>query len=270
MRLKAPPLVAHSVVLAALIGSSTAGAQPSVEASNAQGAHADSKDVDRVTPRMLDNHVAPWQRPGDLIPPQTFALELDAIEPSWRAVVSQRPTQTTADDDANPPQQKLRRYHVGVQGGLFGPSTDVIELGNLGFRVERSDGQTILRYRYSLNPQIDLVAEGRYWIARGPTATSGDGKVAGGFVGPGIRVNASKGRRVVPYLQANVYLVQQMLGEPMVLYEYGFGFGLGGGVNLEVTRLTSIPVEATYLRSAGSDLDDLSGFGVSAGVNFNF
>ncbi len=176
-------------------------------------------------------------------------------------------------DDADPPKQELRRHHIGVQVGIFNPSTDVIELGNLGFGLERSDGQTILRYRYSLNLRIDLVAEGRYWTGRGPTATSGEAKVAGGFVGPGIRVHASKGakgRRVVPYLQGNVYYVQEMLGEPKVLYEYGFGFGVSGGVDLEVTRLISIPIEATYLRNVGDDLDDLSGLGVSVGVNFNF
>ena len=176
--------------------------------------------------------------------------------------------------DAKLPKQELRRHHVGVQVGIFNPSTDVIELGNLGFGVERSDGMTILRYRYSLNPQIDLVAEGRYWTGRGPTATSGEGKVAGGFIGPGIRVHASKGtkgRRVVPYLQGNVYYVQEMLGEPKVLYENGgIGFGLSGGVDLEVTRLISIPIEATYVANGGGGLDDLSGFGVSVGVNFNF
>ena len=176
-------------------------------------------------------------------------------------------------DDVTVPKQELRKHHVSVQIGLFNPSTEVIELGNLGFRLERSDGMTILRYRYSLNPQIDLVAEGRYWTGRGPTATSGDGKVAGGFLGPGVRVHPSKGtgRRVVPYLQGNLYYVQEMLGEPKVLYKNGgFGFGLSGGVDLELTRLISVPIEATYVGNTGGGLDDLSGFGVSVGVGFNF
>jgi hypothetical protein len=178
-----------------------------------------------------------------------------------------------AQNDATAPQQALRRHHFGIQGGFFNPSTDVIELGNLGFHVERGDGTTILRYRYSLSPRIDLVAEGRYWIGRGPTATSGEGKVAGGFLGPGIRVHASKGtkRRVVPYLQGNVYYVQEMLGEPNVLYKNGgIGFGLSGGVDVEVTRLISVPIEATYVGNGGDGFDDLSGFGVSVGVTLNF
>ena len=62
-----------------------------------------------------------------------------------------------------------------------------------------------------------------------------------------------------------------MLGEPKVLYKNGgFGFGLSGGVDLEVTRLISFPIEATYVGNSGGGLDDLSGFGVSVGVNFNF
>lgn len=84
---------------------------------------------------------------------------------------------------------------------------------------------------------------------------------------PSKRTN---GRRVVPYVQGNVYYVQEMLGEPEVLYLHGIGFGLSGGVDLEVTRLISIRIEATYVGNAGGGLDDLSGFDVSVGVNFDF
>lgn len=98
--------------------------------------------------------------------------------------------------------------------------------------------------------------------------------MAAGFVGPGIRFHASKGtkgRRVVPHLQGNLYYVQEMLGEPKVLYKNGgFGFRLSAGVDLEVTRLISFPIEATYVGNGGGGWDDLSGFGVSVGVNINF
>lgn len=177
--------------------------------------------------------------------------------------------------DAKLLKQEQTRHHIGIQVGIFNPSTDVIELGNLGFGVERSDGLTILRYRYSPNPQIDLVAELRYWIGRGPTATSGEAKVTGGFIGPGIRVNAfrTKDKRVIPYLQGNIYYVHEQLSKlstSETLYEHGVGFGLSGGVDLEVTRLISFPIEATYVGNGGGGLDDLSGFGVSVGVNINF
>lgn len=181
--------------------------------------------------------------------------------------------QAAAQNDTTPSEQELRKHHVGAQVGIFNPSTDVIELGNLGFRLERSDGQTILRYRYSLDPRIDLVTELRYWIGRGPTTASGEAKVAGGFIGPGVRIHPPKtnGRRVVPYLQGNVYYVQQMLGEPEVLYKNGgIGFGLSGGVDIEVIRLISIPIEFSYVGNVGGGFDDLSGFGVSVGVDFNF
>lgn len=142
----------------------------------------------------------------------------------------------------------------------------------MGFGLERSDGQTIVRYRYSLNYRLDLVAELRYWTGRGSTATSEEAKVSGGFIGPGIRVHASNGverRRVAPYLQGNVYYVSEMLGEPEILYAHGIGYGVSGGVDLEVTRRISIPIEATHVGNGGG-VDDLSGFGVSVGVDVSF
>ena len=180
------------------------------------------------------------------------------------------PTSEGQEAESSPPKRGPRRHHFGVQLGFFHPSTDAIELGRLGFRVEHSDGQTGLTYRYSLNPRVDIVAEGRYWIGRGPTEASGEGKVAGGFIGPGIRLHSSNRSGVGTYVQANLYYVQEMLGEPKVLYETGLGLGLSGGVDIELTPRISLPLEATYLRSFGKDLDDLSGFGVSIGISFNF
>lgn len=167
-------------------------------------------------------------------------------------------------------KQELRTHHVGFQLGFFNPTAELVELGNLGFVLDRSDGMTVLRYRYSLNPRVDLVAELKYWTRRGPTSSSGEGKVSGGFMGPGVRVNATKWKRVVPYLQGNVYYAQEMLGEPKVIYAHGIGFGISGGANFEVTPLFSVPIEATYVGSGGGGLDDLSGFGLTVGVNFNF
>ena len=272
MRYLAEWLLVPSLVLASSVA--PAAGQLGTEA-NVRGALTTvySKEGDGLAPRMFDIHGAALRRPGDFIPSETSALGLDAVAASRGALVSDQPMERVSTD-AEPLGREPTTHHFGVQVGIFNPSTDVIELGNLGFRVERSDGLTILRYRYSLNPRIDLVAELRYWIGRGPTATtSGEGKVAGGFMGPGIRVHAPKGtngRRVIPYLQGNVYYVQEMLGEPMVLYAHGIGYGLSGGVDIEVTRLITLPIEATYIGNAGGGLDDLSGFGMSVGVNFNF
>ena len=283
MRFESPWLVGYPVVLAMVLAPPPAAGQPSAEASNVRGVRATqgSNHLDLPNPLGFDTRDAPWRRLGDFNLPDTDTLELEV--PTMLPCSGFRLERHVGDEltfreplrvDDVDSDEELKKHHVGVQAGLFNPSTDVIELGNLGFRVERSDGLTILRYRYSLNPRIDLVAEGRYWTGRGPTATSGEGKVAGGFLGPGIRVHAPRGttgRRVVPYLQGNVYYVQEMLGEPKVLYKNGgFGFGLSGGVDVEVTRLISFPIEATYVGNGGGGLDDLSGFGVSVGVNFNF
>ena len=91
------------------------------------------------------------------------------------------------------PEQELRRHHIGIQVGIFNPSTDVIELGNLDLDIEGNrfvGALNIPNYRYSLNPRIDLALDiSRHWIGRWSTPTSGEVKLAGGYTGPGIRVN---------------------------------------------------------------------------------
>ena len=104
--------------------------------------------------------------------------------------------------------------------------------------------------------------------------------MTGGFVGPGIRVHAldrTKGGRLIPYLQGNVYLAagEDVKGRANVserLSDYGVvGLGLSGGVDVIVSRLVSFPIEATLFGNVGDDeIDDLSAFGLSVGVNFNF
>ena len=98
--------------------------------------------------------------------------------------------------------------------------------------------------------------------------------MAGGYIGPGIRVNGldrTKGSRVIPYVQGNIYLVQEQLTTPEETFiEYGVGFGFSGGADLAISRLISIPIEATYVVTGGDKINDLSGFGLFVGVNFNF
>jgi hypothetical protein len=237
-RLCAGGLVGHSVVLATVIASPPAAAQPSAGASNVRGAHATqgSNKVDLFTRRVFANR--------------------------------------DVDDIQNvTPKQQLRKHHIGIQLGILNPSTDVIELGNLDLGIEGNAGLVILGYRYSLNPFIDLALELGYWGDRWSTSASREVKLAAGFIGPGIRVNGlnrTKGKRLIPYLQANIYYVQEQLTSFETLTEDGIGFGLSGGVALHVSGLISMPIEATYVGSGGNDIDDLSGFGLSVGVNFNF
>lgn len=208
-----------------------------------------------------------------LVPAAAFVSTPAAAQTRAAVVDGLQPGRAAHGDQAHPtgPRGDLRRHHVGLQLGLFNPSTDAIGLGNMGLVLDRSDGQTIVRYRYSVNPRVDLVAELRYWVGRGLTARSEAAKVSGGFLGPGLRIRPWNGqrRRAVPYLQGNLYYASEMLGEPEIRVAHGIGFGLGGGVDIMVTRRISIPVEAAYVASSGV-VDDLSGVGVSAGVSVSF
>ena len=185
------------------------------------------------------------------------------------------------DDDevhGDSAKRELKRHHIGIQAGIFNPSTDVIELEDANLDVEGNrfvGALNIPSYRYSLSPFIDVAVDlVRHWIGRWPSPASQGVKVAGGYIGPGIRVNGldrTKGSRVIPYLQGNIYLVQEQLTTSEETFiEYGVGFGFSGGVDLAISRLISIPIEATYVVTGGDKINDLSGFGLFVGVNFNF
>ena len=177
------------------------------------------------------------------------------------------------DEQEQTRQQTLRRHHLGIQLGGYDPGAEIIQAGGSSLGIDGIAGLGILSYRYSLTPFVDLDLELRHWIGRWPRSSSDKVKIAGGFIGPGIRVYASDrttGKRVIPYLQGNIYYVQEQLSTLATLYEHGVGFGVSGGMELNLSRLISLPIEATYVRSSGNNLDDLSGFGVSVGVNINF
>ena len=178
-------------------------------------------------------------------------------------------------------QRALRRHHVSIQLEVVNPLTDVIELGGFDIGVERNIGLAVITYRYSLTPFIDLNVDLRYWSGRWPTDSAGEVKVDGGFVGPGIRVHAldrTKGGRLIPYLQGNVYLAAETVsylveGRANVserLADYGVGLGLSGGVDVIVSRLVSVPIEATFFGTVGDEIDNLSAFGLSVGVSISF
>jgi hypothetical protein len=170
---------------------------------------------------------------------------------------------------------ELKKHHIGIQVGIFNPSSDVIEFRNLDLDVEGNTGLGILNYRYSLNPFIDFALDIRAWAALWIIPlTSQEIELTSGFVGLGIRLNGmnrTKGKKIIPYLQGNIYSVQEEL-KFWTLTENGIGFGLSlsGGIDLKISHLISIPIEATYIGTSGDDIDDLSGFGLSVGVNFNF
>ena len=91
--------------------------------------------------------------------------------------------------------------------------------------------------------------------------------------GLGARYNIPAGHRLYPYVQINAYdVVEQVTGSsgPFTVSasRSGFGFGANAGFEVRLGRLISIPIEAMYLY--GKPADDISGFGASAGISFNW
>ena len=163
-----------------------------------------------------------------------------------------------------------RKHHVGVQLGVLWPSTETLELDGGDVALDRRAFLGILSYRYALTPVAELGVELRHWIGRWPSAASRRTKAAAGFVGPGIRFHPAQTGRVAPYVQFNVYWVQEQVSLSKMHTADGWGWGLSGGLDVTVTDWISIPLEATYIGSVGDALDDLSGFGLSGGVDFQF
>ena len=69
----------------------------------------------------------------------------------------------------------------------------------------------------------------------------------------------------MPYLQGNIYYVQEELRTIERLAHHRIGFGLSGGLDLNISRLISIPIEATYVGTSSGGMNDLSGFGLFCG-----
>ena len=171
------------------------------------------------------------------------------------------------------PEQELRVHHIGIKMGLLNPSTDVVNLGDPLLALEGNTFMWVLNYRYSLSDFIDLSGDIRSWGGPWTTPESQHFRLGVYSIGPGVRVYGLKrttDRRVMPYFQGNIYFVQEELTVSERRIDHGIGFGLGGGMDLRISRLISIPIEATYVGTSGDDTADLSGFGLSVGVNFSF
>lgn len=175
-------------------------------------------------------------------------------------------------------EPKPRTHHVGLQPGVFNNSAEGFEFAGLDLDAGRNTFYGAVSYRYSLSPSIDLALHAGHWIGQWTTPASRTVELATGFIGPGVRVNGrsrGNGKRVVPYLQTNLYFVQEQLVVEKAwskrVTANGFGLGLMGGLNVVLGERVSIPIEAIYLATTGNaGVDDLSGVGLSVGVDLSF
>jgi len=129
----------------------------------------------------------------------------------------------------------------------------------------------VLAYRYTLNQAFDLTLD-----SRGTASTDKVGGVdlnlLNSFFGPGLRWHpATGGARL--YAQANFFFISESVeaeqgGVKVSGSESGTGFGLSGGVDIPMTPLLSLPIEVNY--NYGKPADDVSGFGATIGLSFNF
>jgi hypothetical protein len=131
-------------------------------------------------------------------------------------------------------------------------------------------GAAFFAYRLSLKQNLDLTFDDRIAIS---TVENSDFTFATDYFGPGLRwISPKEGIR--PYLQANFLIVsenlQMDLGDDTTLNrrKSGAGFGASGGIDIRAGNLLSIPVEAYYVY--GKPDHDVSGWGITADLTFNF
>ena len=134
-----------------------------------------------------------------------------------------------------------------------------------------------LSYRYSLNPGWDLCLDTRSTMTSDEVFDDDLGgdiefEHSASFFGPGARWSSGQGS-VRPYLQANVFFVTETTriefgGLSSEVDDDGVGFGLMGGADIRLSRLLSLPLEASYLN--GKPENDVSSLGMSVGLTFNF
>lgn len=168
----------------------------------------------------------------------------------------------------------LGRHHIALGVlGIFQASSNDFTIPEIGF--DASDGQSIfINYRYSFDCNLDFVVDSRGWVSEedffGATITT----TVVGF-GAGVRYTAGGlGGRVFPYIQASALSVGETVSGSAGVYtitaesKQELGFAVNSGVEIRLGRLISIPIEAMYL--FGKPADDVSGFGVTAGISFNW
>lgn len=160
------------------------------------------------------------------------------------------------------------RHHIGLVLGYAKLVDDDVK--PFGYDFSNSLHSAIT-YRYSFSPNLDLAVEGRGTFSS-QNVSGSDLNLNNSYFGPGLRVIAPQNNLKL-FLQGNLYFVNERVEEvsgntTTTTTEDGVGFGLNGGVDIRISPLISIPIEANFIYAKPSD--NISGFGISTGLTFNF
>jgi hypothetical protein len=202
------------------------------------------------------------------------------IETTAESAAAPRDTAMTAAPPAVPvtpvaaPPADLGRHHISLGLlGYFQASSGDFAIPEYDF--DASQGQSVFMvYRYSFDRNLDVVADLRGWVSEAKLGTATVTTTIAGY-GAGVRYTGGAiGGTAFPYLQASVLSIGETVAASAsglsltASSEQGLGLAVNGGVEIRLGRLISIPVEAMYLY--GKPADDVSGFGVTAGISFNW
>ena len=161
------------------------------------------------------------------------------------------------------------RHHITVGLGYSKLTSSDVKDDALGIDFSNA-GNGVLAYRYTLNPNVDLTLDSRGTVSM-DSSNGVDLVLLNSFFGPGVRWRPAAASRL--YLQGTFFLSSEsaeaeVSGVSVSASESGTGFGLFGGVDLPMSPLLSLPIEAHYIYSKPAD--DVSGFGATIGLTFNF
>ena len=162
------------------------------------------------------------------------------------------------------------RHHITIGAGYTKLLSDDVKDDSLGVDFSNA-ANGVLAYRYSLNSAFDLTIDSR-GTASSQTVAGVDLWLLNSFFGPGVRWNPPIGGARL-YVQGNFFLVSEEIqaeqgGVKVSSSESGTGFGLSGGVDIPLTSLLSLPLEANY--NYADPADNVSGFGFTIALAFNF